>query len=80
MIAKKYISILIAEMKINILLKKPAKGGTPHIENIIIENAKASCGLDTNNPDKSFKYFNLLKFPCLLIDKRIENVAMVITM
>ena len=48
--AKKYISMLIAEIKINILLKKPARGGIPHIENIIIENDNANCELDTNNP------------------------------
>ena len=62
----------------NILLKKPAKGGIPHIENIIIENDNANCGLDTNNPERSFKYFNLLKFPCFLIDNKIEKVAIVI--
>jgi len=79
MIAKKYISMLIAAIKTNVLLKNPANGGIPHIENIIMAKEKASCGFDRNNPDKSLKYFNLLKFPCLLIDKRIEKVATVIT-
>jgi hypothetical protein len=32
----------MAEIKINILLKKPANGGIPHIENIIIANEKAN--------------------------------------
>ena len=71
--------MFIAEIKINILLKKPAKGGIPHIENITIANETAICGFETNKPDKSFKYFNLLKFPCFLIDKRMEKVAIVIT-
>jgi hypothetical protein len=33
---------LIADININILLKKPAKGGIPHIENITMENARAN--------------------------------------
>ena len=72
--------MLIAEMNINILLKKPAKGGIPHIENIIIENDKANCGLDMNSPERSFKYFSLLKLPCFLMDNKIEKVATVIIM
>ena len=64
-------------MKINILLKKPAKGGIPHIENIIKENESASWGFEINKPDKSLIYFILLKLPCFLIESKIENVATV---
>jgi len=52
------------------LLKKPASGGIPAIENKVITNAKAKIGFDEPIPTQFIKYFgNIKEKPTVKINK-----------
>ena len=70
MIATKYIDDSMAERKIPAFARKPIKGGTPAMDNIIVANMTAIILLDLKSAEKSAKVLlDVETYLCLRFSK-----------
>ena len=76
----KYIEASIAAKKTYNLEKKPAKGGTPAIENIVNAIVIASSGFILDKPIKSVKYLTRPDLFWKPKDRRVVQIQILIIM